>query len=189
MMRRGVRALGSLDGRLSRWLSCRTARRPRVYGLCILLAHAGDGLICLAGALAALALRAPGPHLRPLALHLAQIALAVVLTAACVTTLKFAVRRERPFGHESAKWSALPEYDLHSFPSGHAARVACIAVGLCLFNPGNCPLAVLWALSVSYARVAVAAHYLSDVLVGVLVGAGVMVCVASVWPTVFRWLA
>jgi PAP2 superfamily len=60
-----------------------------------------------------------------------------------------------------------------AFPSGHALHVGAIASALSWFYPKQAP--VIWALSGGLAatRVAVLAHWASDVLVGMALGAGV----------------
>jgi undecaprenyl-diphosphatase len=95
----------------------------------------------------------------------------IAILAVVVMTVKFIVRRRRPEG----KWGAIyRNTDPHSFPSGHAARaflIAVIAAGL-----GPAWLAVLlwiWAPLVALARAAMGVHYLSDVVVGALVGIAV----------------
>jgi undecaprenyl-diphosphatase len=93
----------------------------------------------------------------------------IVLTAMmAVTLIKFVVRRERPA--PPGEFVTF-QYDAYSFPSGHAARMAALAVSFTFFFPALGLLVVLVALSVALARVAVGIHYLSDVVVGLAVGA------------------
>jgi len=95
----------------------------------------------------------------------------IAVTAAVVLTIKLLVRRRRPAG----EWGAIyRKADPHSFPSGHAARMAMLVV----LGAGLGPLwfagaLLLWAPLVALARVAMGVHYLSDVLVGALLGIGV----------------
>lgn len=93
---------------------------------------------------------------------------AVLLTAVLVLAVKFTVRRRRPEG----EWGAIyRSTDPHSFPSGHAARAAMLAVLAAGLGPAWFGAAlVAWAPLVSLARVAMGVHYLSDVLAGVLIG-------------------
>lgn len=101
----------------------------------------------------------------------------IAVLAVVVMAVKFTVRRRRPEG----EWGAIyRNTDPHSFPSGHAARaflIAVIAAGL-----GPAWLAVLlwvWAPLVALARAAMGVHYLSDVVVGALVG--IMVGLLALW--------
>jgi undecaprenyl-diphosphatase len=98
--------------------------------------------------------------------------LLVSLTAGAVSTaIKYIFRRPRPGGER--RWF-YPAIDRHSMPSGHAARVSGLALVLGPLLPWGAALALaLWALSVCASRVVLGLHYLSDVIVGVLVGVGV----------------
>ncbi len=92
----------------------------------------------------------------------------IALLAGLVFLVKFSVRRQRPEGD----WGAIyRSTDPHSFPSGHAARAAMLAVLGIGLGPTWFGLAlVLWAPLVSLARVAMGVHYLSDVVAGVILG-------------------
>jgi membrane-associated phospholipid phosphatase len=69
-----------------------------------------------------------------------------------------------------------------SFPSGHTATGAGLAAGIWIVSPRRGILAAALALAVGYSRLHVGAHWLSDVLVGNLVG----VTVGLVGRLVFR---
>ena len=92
----------------------------------------------------------------------------IVLVVAVVAPIKFMVRRQRP---EAASGSLYHKADPHSFPSGHAARVTLIATLSWQLAPlWMAVLLVAWAVVVALLRVALGVHYLSDVLVGGLLG-------------------
>lgn len=93
---------------------------------------------------------------------------AIVITAAAVFAIKFTVRRRRPEGD----WGQVyRKTDPHSFPSGHAARAALLAVLAIGLGPAWLgALLAIWAPLVMLARVAMGVHYLSDVLAGALLG-------------------
>ncbi len=101
--------------------------------------------------------------------------------AVIVLVFKFTIKRRRPEG----KWGAIyRNTDPHSFPSGHAARTAMLAVIAAVVGPlwlGI--LLIIWAPLVSLARVWMGVHYLSDVVVGVALGivAGLVVLELSPW--------
>jgi undecaprenyl-diphosphatase len=86
--------------------------------------------------------------------------------------LKKASKRKRPCQLESHCWAKILPPDQFSFPSGHAMSAFAIAVPLCIFYPEL--QAALLALSVSIAvsRVILGMHFVSDVVVGSLLGAG-----------------
>ena len=82
--------------------------------------------------------------------------------------IKFTFRRQRPEG----EWGVIyRSTDPHSFPSGHAARAALLAILTITWGPPWLGvLLVIWAPLVSLARVAMGLHYLSDILVGIFLG-------------------
>ncbi len=97
--------------------------------------------------------------------------------AAFVLALKFIIRRPRPEG----EWGRIYRVsDPHSFPSGHAARAAGIAV---MIGTMASPLVIAglgaWALGVGLSRVALKLHYFSDVVVGWMIG--ILCGAAAVW--------
>lgn len=127
-------------------------------------AHSGDSWFWLAGLF--IAWLFSGDEWRE---RIVFITVGLVIMAAAVIALKFSIRRPRPEG----EWGQIYRItDPHSFPSGHAARSAALAVMGIAVGPPWFGLAVsLWAPWVGISRVALGVHYLSDVLVGWLVGA------------------
>lgn len=106
--------------------------------------------------------------------------LGIALTAIVVLIIKFSVRRSRPAG----EWGQIyRKTDPHSFPSGHAARAAMLAVlGLALGPAWFGALLVVWAPLVGLARVATGLHFVSDVLAGWVLG------VLMGWVTLQVWV-
>ena len=157
----GLRRLVSTDVRLSRrlqlregdglWRSAATA-----------LAHVGDGwLWILAWAIAYLL----GDEL--LRRGILRWAAAALLAGGIVTAVKLLIPRQRPT--DVSGFYSL-RYDLHSFPSGHAARMGVGAAMGPLMSPGWGWALLPLALAVAWARVARGVHYLFDVLVGLAIG-------------------
>jgi undecaprenyl-diphosphatase len=110
-------------------------------------------------------------------------AIAAALSAGCVQLLKVSVGRARPE-------DMLVQSDPGSFPSGHTANAATTAVALgFIFFPriwvwvAGSAYAVAMALSRTY----LGAHWLSDTIGGLLLGAGVAVLVWA--PFAFRLAA
>jgi undecaprenyl-diphosphatase len=97
-----------------------------------------------------------------------RLILMIIILALVVLAIKFRVRRRRPEG----EWGAIYRVsDPHSFPSGHAARAALLAVLSMAWGPDWFGIAVLiWAPFVTIARVAMGLHYLSDVVAGAMLG-------------------
>jgi undecaprenyl-diphosphatase len=92
----------------------------------------------------------------------------IIVLALIVTALKFSIRRRRPEG----EWGAIyRSTDPHSFPSGHAARAALLAILSLAWGPSWLgAMLLIWAPFVLLARVAMGLHYLSDVIVGATLG-------------------
>ncbi len=159
----------ALDQELSRrmWV----AERPGVLrSLAILFAHSGDSWLWGLG-LGILWLLGPASW-KSWALWMLAI---IFVTAISVFIIKLSVKRSRPAG----KWGQIyRRTDPHSFPSGHAARAIALAIlglalGPALHSSELGWLLLIWAPLVMLARVAMAVHYLSDVLAGALLGAGI----------------
>jgi undecaprenyl-diphosphatase len=99
------------------------------------------------------------------------IFIGIAVTALITQTLKWLFRRQRPPG----EWGAIyRSADPHSFPSGHAARMAMLLVlGFTLGPAWFAALLIVWAPLVALARVAMGVHYLSDILAGAVLGLAV----------------
>jgi undecaprenyl-diphosphatase len=151
-----------LDARLSAQL--RVAERPgALRALAIILAHSGDSWFWVVGLGLIWYFGSSYWRARSVALLVG-----ILITAVVVMAIKFTVRRRRPEGEWGGVYRST---DPHSFPSGHAARammLAVMAVGLGPTWFGA--LLMVWAPLVLLARVAMGLHYLSDVLVGAMLG-------------------
>jgi undecaprenyl-diphosphatase len=117
-------------------------------------------------------------------LQLTAFGLAVITSEVLIGTLKAAYNRDRPRGSLISTSGA-------SFPSGHAIAGAVTAVGLVLviLPAGRARLkwearAVALAFVMALSRVYLRAHWLSDVVAGGLLGAGL----ALGWPAVLQAL-
>jgi len=131
--------------------------------LAVLLAHSGDSWFWLLGLVILYWFGSEAWKWRALVMFSA-----ILVTAALVMAIKFTVRRRRPEG----EWGQIyRKTDPHSFPSGHAARAAMLAVlALGLGPMWFSVLLLIWAPLVTLARVAMGLHYLSDVVAGALLG-------------------
>lgn len=153
--------------RLSEWED-RTAPRlvlptsSRWHKAASLGAHLGDGALWIVAG--ALLLLWGTPFVRRLTL---VALLAVLATGAVSTAVKYAVRRLRP--QELPQYYAI-RHDRYAFPSGHATRMGAIAVVVGYFVPRLAPLGYGLALGVAACRVVVGVHYVSDVVIGLLIG-------------------
>jgi undecaprenyl-diphosphatase len=131
--------------------------------LAILFAHSGDSWFWLLGL--ALAGWFGSDYWKVRAL---VMAVCILVAAVIVMAIKFTVRRQRPEG----EWGEIyRRTDPHSFPSGHAARAALLAVLALGMGPAWFGILLLvWAPVVILARVAMGVHYLTDVLAGAFFG-------------------
>jgi undecaprenyl-diphosphatase len=165
-----------------RWsASLRISEKSSLRPLAVFFAHSGDSWFWVAGLSLIWLLTQGDWHNRA-----AVMILAIVLLAGIVLAVKLLVRRQRPPG----EWGAIyRNTDPHSFPSGHAARSAMLAVLACGLGPGWFGLLlVIWAPLVSLARVAMGVHYLSDILVGIVIGIAAGILVLALQPELVRLL-
>ncbi len=110
---------------------------------------------------------------------------AIIIMAAIVLTVKFTVRRKRPEGDWGLMYRST---DPHSFPSGHAARSFLIAMMAIFLGPlWLTIILVIWGPLVALARVAMGVHYLSDVLVGGLLGILGGWIGFAIYPAIYEW--
>jgi membrane-associated phospholipid phosphatase len=169
-----LQRLLDLDAQLTGQLRISEQARP-VRGLAILLAHSGDSWFWLVGLVVLWLLGSDLWKWRA-----AVMLLAILLTAVAVLIIKFTVRRRRPEG----EWGGIyRKTDPHSFPSGHAARAAMLAVLSLAFGPAWFGiLMVIWALLVMMARVAMGVHYVSDVAAGGIFGVLIGLAICFVMP-------
>lgn len=101
---------------------------------------------------------------------------AVALSGLLINMLKIIIGRARPkmwfnegiYGFAPFSFT---DSDYHSFPSGHANTIITLALALCFFVPRPRRW-ILLALGcvVAFSRVVITAHFLSDILVGGLLG-------------------
>lgn len=105
---------------------------------------------------------------------------ATFLLASLVFVLKALIRRDRPRPAHDWIYALTDE---HSFPSGHAARGVFITMfALHLGRPEIFLGLLVWAILVSLSRLALGVHYVSDVLVGMLIGGIWGGILLDTWP-------
>ncbi len=89
------------------------------------------------------------------------------ISTAIVFILKFTVKRRRISKGDDR---FINNYDPYSFPSGHASRVAAIAIPMQFISSILSVLVLLFAVIVSFSRISRGYHYISDCLCGIFVG-------------------
>lgn len=100
--------------------------------------------------------------------------LASALSAGLVQLIKSGVARERPT-------DILVHSDFGSFPSGHTANAATMAVAFMILWPRLWVIiaGVVWTLLMAFSRTVLHAHWLSDTIGGALLGAGAACLLAA----------
>lgn len=98
----------------------------------------------------------------------------VAISGILVDVIKVIVARERPnmlFDHElyGFVWFKMGS-EFNSFPSGHSATAFALCIGLTLLFPKYKHLYIFIAILVVMSRVVLNFHYLSDTLIGSLLG-------------------
>jgi len=94
--------------------------------------------------------------------------LAEVIGLVTIIILRYITRRKRPAAHY--KTFPLTPWNRYSFPSHHALRSFIIACIIGTDFPGLRPFLFIMAATVSFSRIYLSRHYLSDVLAGTFLG-------------------
>ena len=80
--------------------------------------------------------------------------------------------RKRPCEIEPHCWAHLLPPDQFSFPSGHTITAFAVAITFSEFYPASLPALLFCALSIAVSRILLGMHFLSDVIVGAVLGVG-----------------
>jgi len=123
-----------------------------------------------------------------------HVALASLLIGLVATILRVLFGRTRPLNHDVPQGFYGPWHDGHwlvgkfmfsAFPSGHAATAVGLLAAAWLVNRRWAALALVYALAVSWSRIALQCHHFSDVLAStVLAIAGAVLLQAWLHPLV-----
>jgi undecaprenyl-diphosphatase len=91
-------------------------------------------------------------------------------------SLKRLAGRKRPCHIEPHCWAKLLPPDQFSFPSGHSITAFAVAIPLSLFYPTLMIGLLFCAASIALSRILLGMHFLSDVVVGSVLGASLGYC-------------
>jgi undecaprenyl-diphosphatase len=80
--------------------------------------------------------------------------------------------RKRPCEIEPHVWARLLPPDQFSFPSGHTITAFAIAISFGEFYPILLGILLFCALAIATSRILLGMHFLSDVVVGAMIGTG-----------------
>lgn len=159
-----MKVLHRWDTALSQWLGL--SADDKGWPIAVFLAHVGDGYWVLSALIIGLGASWLTGQGR-LTFMIAVVFLTLLVTAFLVFIIKYWLRRERP--RDPTGFVAM-NYDKHSFPSGHSARMSCLAATIFFYNRPLGLVFMVVAILVALARVQVRVHYLGDVLAGLLLG-------------------
>jgi undecaprenyl-diphosphatase len=95
--------------------------------------------------------------------------------------LKRSFGRKRPCALEPHCWATLLPPDQFSFPSGHTITAFAVAISVGAFYPGLRAELMFCAGSIAVSRILLGMHFLSDVIVGGLLGAGLGYTSVVLW--------
>jgi undecaprenyl-diphosphatase len=113
---------------------------------------------------------------------LAAVAVAMGIANSALVVLKRRFHRRRPCAyarhpHFDVRPLSLFKEDCFSFPSGHTMNAFAVGSVIALSFPLLAPAVLAIAASVAASRVVLGLHFVSDVLVGALLGLGIGGCV------------
>jgi len=97
---------------------------------------------------------------------------AAILSVLLFMLLKRFAHRRRPCDIAPHCWATLLPPDQFSFPSGHTMTAFAVSLPLLMFYPELGAGLLFCALSIAVSRIVLGMHFLSDVLAGALLGAG-----------------
>ena len=91
--------------------------------------------------------------------------ISLLLNTFIIFIIKFTVRRKRVYENNSL----LINIETYSFPSGHINRISCLIIPFCYYPFFSLFLLIL-SIIVSFTRMVKGYHYLSDCIIGFLIG-------------------
>lgn len=162
-------------------LSVQSWRQPSLNNFFTILTRTGTGKAWFFGALVFNILHSQEIDFVEHQLNFMRALFSPLLAWALGVTVKTFFSRGRPSIVITGFEPLIDAPTCGSFPSNHAATATAFFVALLLLNHPLAILVGIWAALISFSRLYLGVHYLSDVLGGVLVG------VFSALATVFQF--
>jgi len=153
-----------------------SAERLRLVRVARVVTRLGNGwLYPLLSIVIAIALESPRDFLIA-----AMVSLAIAFIV--YPAMKRSLARLRPCDYDASLVSQVQPLDHYSCPSGHAMTAAAYGVPLIFACPAAAPFVIALCALIGWSRVAMGHHYVSDVLIGTVIGAtiasgvGALIC-------------
>lgn len=115
-------------------------------------------------------------------LQMAYISLVGGMSVILYKFLKAHLVRERPYISFGSIIAQTQPLDRYSFPSGHSMNAACLAVLLASCEVLLFEIVSIFAALVAMSRVILGMHYPSDVVIGLILGAGIAMAGLAILP-------
>ncbi|MGN6187037.1 MAG: phosphatase PAP2 family protein [Thermoanaerobaculia bacterium] len=94
-------------------------------------------------------------------------------------SMKRVLGRSRPCDYEPSLTRDLAPLDHYSCPSGHAMTAAAYGIPLVFACPASAPFVFAVCSVIGWSRVALGHHYVSDILIGTIIGASIATTVGA----------
>ncbi|MBV9156675.1 MAG: phosphatase PAP2 family protein, partial [Acidobacteriaceae bacterium] len=98
--------------------------------------------------------------------------------------LKKVSGRKRPCEIDPHCWAKILPPDQFSFPSGHTITAFAVAIALGEFYPALLPPLLFCAFCIAISRILLGMHFVSDVVVGALLGTGLALSTHAILTTI-----
>jgi undecaprenyl-diphosphatase len=119
-----------------------------------------------------------GPVDAPLRFLIAAT-LSLLIAFIAYPKIKRVLGRSRPCDYEPSLVRDIAPLDHYSCPSGHAMTAAAYGVPLVFACPASAPFVIAVCGVIGWSRVALGHHYVSDILIGTVIGATIATSVGA----------